>query len=73
MLRALAHQGIADAEFSSLLHTDRVIPVAHGITFEELRGESPLLAAHSGLGTEHETLEKIAAEIADSLLPAPHP
>jgi hypothetical protein len=39
-----------------LLATDRVIPVAHGTTFEALPDVSPLLAARSGLSTEGSSL-----------------
>lgn len=49
LLASLAAQGVADKELSALLATDRVIPVAHGTTFEALRDVSPLLAARSGL------------------------
>ena len=42
-------QGVADKELSALLFTDRVIPVAHGTTFDALREVSPLLAGRSGL------------------------
>lgn len=34
LLESLAAQGVADKELSALLATDRVIPVAHGTTFE---------------------------------------
>lgn len=49
MLRSLEKGGIADKELSALLRTDRVIPVAHGVTFEDIEDVSPLLAARSGL------------------------
>lgn len=49
LLQSLDAQGVADKELSALLATDRVIPVAHGTTFEALRDVSPLLAARSGL------------------------
>lgn len=49
LLESLKAQGVADKELSALLATDRVIPVAHGTTFEVLRDVSPLLAARSGL------------------------
>jgi hypothetical protein len=39
---------LADKEISALLATDRVIPMVHGVTFEELRDVSPLLAARWG-------------------------
>jgi TIR domain len=60
---------IADKELSALLATDRVIPVAHGTTFEALRDVSPLLAARSGLTTgEASSLEDVAAKIAETVL-----
>ena len=61
MLRSLENGGIADKELSALLHTDRVIPVAHGVTFEEIRDVSPLLAARSGLTIDEALTMKDAA------------
>lgn len=66
LLKALEAQGVADKELSALLATDRVIPVAHGTTFDALRDVSPLLAARSGLTTGddlsmHEVATKVAA------------
>ena len=49
LLKSLAAQGVADKELSALLRTDRVIPILHGTTFEDLEDVSPLLAARSGL------------------------
>lgn len=49
LLKSLEAQGVADKELSALLFTDRVIPVAHGTTFDALREVSPLLAGRSGL------------------------
>jgi hypothetical protein len=63
-LKSLAAEGIADKELSALLATDRVIPVVHGLTYEELREESPLLASRSGLSTGEDTLEQVAVKIA---------
>jgi hypothetical protein len=59
--------GVADKELSALLATGRVIPVAHGTTFEALRDVSPLLAARSGLSTEESSLEDVAAKIVDTV------
>ena len=59
---------IADKELSALLATDRVIPVAHGTTFEALRDVSPLLAARSGLSTGESSLADVAAKIAETVL-----
>jgi len=65
LLRSLAAQGVADKELSALLATDRVIPVAHGTTFEVLRDVSPLLAARSGLTTGDElSMQDIATKVA---------
>jgi predicted nucleotide-binding protein len=67
LFKSLDAEGIADKELSALLATDRVIPVAHGTTFEALRNVSPLLAARSGLSTEESSLEDVAAKIADTV------
>jgi hypothetical protein len=64
LLTSLASQGIADKELSALLATDRVIPVAHGTTFDALREVSPLLASRSGLDTAESSLEEVAAKVA---------
>jgi hypothetical protein len=64
MLNTLRGQGIADKELSTLLATDRVIPVAHGTTFEALREVSPMLASRSGLDTAESSLADVAAKIA---------
>jgi hypothetical protein len=68
LLKSLNAEGIADKELSALLATDRVIPVAHGTTFEALRDVSPLLAARSGLSTADSSLEDVATKIADTVL-----
>ncbi len=68
LFKSLDAEGVADKELSALLATDRVIPVAHGRTFEALRDVSPLLAARSGLSTEESSLEDVAAKIADTVL-----
>ncbi len=66
MLKALqSDTSIADKELSALLATDRVIPIVHGVTFEELRDVSPLLAARSGLNTAESSLEDVATKLAD--------
>lgn len=64
LLRSLESEGIADKELSVLLATDRVIPVAHGTTFEALREVSPMLASRSGLNTADSSLEDVATKIA---------
>lgn len=65
---SLNAEGVADKELSALLATDRVIPIAHGTTFEALRDVSPLLAARSGLTTgDPSSLADVAAKIADTV------
>lgn len=67
LFESLDAEGVADKELSALLATDRVIPVAHGTTFEALREVSPLLAARSGLSTQDSSLEAVATKIADTV------
>ncbi|MGV0993792.1 MAG: toll/interleukin-1 receptor domain-containing protein [Mycobacterium sp.] len=67
LFKSLDADGIADKELSALLATDRVIPVAHGTTFEALRDHSPLLAARSGLSTGESSLEDVAIKIAQAV------
>lgn len=69
MFQSLGNDGIAAQELSALLATDRVIPIVHGTTFDELRMVSPLLAARSGLDTaSYGSLEEVAAKLADTVL-----
>ena len=68
LLNSLAAEGIADKELSVLLATDRVIPVAHGTTFDALRDVSPMLASRSGLDTAESSLEAVAAKLAAAAL-----
>lgn len=68
LLSSLAAEGIADKELSVLLATDRVIPVAHGTTFDALRDVSPMLASRSGLDTAESSLEEVAAKLAAAAL-----
>lgn len=69
LFKSLNSEGIAAQELSALLATDRVIPIVHGTTFEELRRVSPLLAARSGLDTaSYASLDEVAAKIADTVL-----
>lgn len=65
LLQSLAAQGVADKELSALLATDRVIPIAHGTTFDALRDVSPLLAARSGLTTgDSLSMRDVATKVA---------
>jgi hypothetical protein len=64
LLKSIEPEGIAEKELSALLATDRVIPGAHGTTFEALREISPLLASRSGLSTADSSLAEVAAKVA---------
>ncbi len=64
LLKSIEQERIAEKELSALLATDRVIPVAHGTTFEALREVSPLLASRSGLSTADSSLAEVAAKVA---------
>jgi hypothetical protein len=69
MLEALQAGGFADQELGALLGGERVIPVAHGVSYEAMRDESPLLASRAGLSTTSgSSLADIAVKIAESVL-----
>jgi uncharacterized protein (DUF2342 family) len=69
MLRSLQNGGVADKELSALLATDRLIPVAHGTTFEEIRDVSPLLGSRAGLTiNEALTMQDAARKVAASVV-----
>jgi predicted nucleotide-binding protein len=65
MLRRLPAEGIADKELSALLRRERLVPVAHGTTYEELEKVSLLLASRAGLSTAEESMAEVAAKIAE--------
>jgi hypothetical protein len=65
MLRRLPTEGVADKELSALLRRERLIPVVHGTTYEELEQVSLLLASRAGLSTSEETMTEVAAKIAE--------
>lgn len=64
-IKGLPNQGVADKELSALLAGNRLVPIVHGTTYEELRNESPLLASRSGLDTKEESMASIAEKIAE--------
>lgn len=65
LLRRLAGEGIADKELSALLARDRLIPIVHNTTYEDLREVSPLLGSRSGLSTAEEPMKDVAAKLAE--------
>jgi hypothetical protein len=65
LLRRLPTEGIADKELSALLAGERLVPIVHNTTYEELRNISPLLASRSGLSTAEQKMSDVAAKIAE--------
>lgn len=65
MLRRLPAEGIADKELSALLRRERLVPVVHGTTYEELEQVSLLLASRAGLSTAEESMADVASKIAE--------
>jgi hypothetical protein len=65
MLRRLPSEGVADKELSALLRRERLVPVVHGTTYEELEKVSLLLASRAGLSTSEESMAMVATKIAE--------
>lgn len=65
LLARLPKESVADKELSALLAGNRLVPIVHGTTYEELRNVSPLLASRTGLSTSEDSLEQIASKIAE--------
>lgn len=68
-LKRVKGEGIADKELSALLARDLLVPIVHNTTFEELREVSPLLGSRSGLSTIEESMEDVAAKLAELVTP----
>ncbi len=64
-LKRIKGEGIADKELSALLARDLLVPIVHNTTFDELREVSPLLGSRSGLNTAEESIENLAAKLAE--------
>ena len=64
-LKRIQDAGVADKELSALLARDLLVPIVHNTTFEDLREVSPLLGSRSGLSTIEDSMENIAAKIAE--------
>lgn len=75
LLKSIEGEGVAEKELAVLLSTRRVVPVLHGVSFEELNDVSPMLASHSGLNTKDSSLDSVAAKVAAAAaaLPATWP
>jgi hypothetical protein len=58
-------RSIASNELSALLRRNLLVPVMHGVTFEELDQVSPTLASRGGFSTAEESIEDIVVKIAE--------
>jgi hypothetical protein len=63
--KLLTDRSIASNELSALLRRNLLIPVMHGVTFEELDQVSPTLASRGGFSTAEESIEDIVEKIAE--------
>lgn len=64
-LERVTNRGVSDKELSELLARDQLIPVVHQTTYDEVRKVSPLLGSRNGLDTAEDSMEVIAAKIAE--------
>lgn len=64
-LKRIENEGVAEKELSALLAKDRLIPIIHNTTYDALRDVSPLLGSRSGLDTSEDSLDEIAAKLAE--------
>ncbi len=58
-------RSIASSELSALLRRNLLVPVMHGVTFEELDQVSPTLASRGGFSTAEESMRDIVVKIAE--------
>lgn len=64
-LRRIASGGVSEKELSELLARDLLVPVAHGVTYDEIRAVSPLLGSRNGMNTADDSMEDIAKKISE--------
>lgn len=64
-LKRVENEGVAEKELSALLAKDRLIPIVHETTYDALRDVSPLLGSRSGLDTGEDSMDEIAAKLAE--------
>ena len=58
-------RSIANSELSALLRRNLLVPVMHGVTFEQLDQISPMLASRGGFNTAEEPMVDIVVKIAE--------
>lgn len=68
--RVQTEGSISDKELSALLARDQLIPIVHNTTYEALRDVSPLLASRTGLNTAEDTMDSVAAKLAELVAPS---
>ena len=64
-LKRIQGESIADKELSVLLQEGQLVPIMHGTTFDALREVSPMLASRNGLNTAEDSMDEVAAKLAD--------
>ena len=64
-LKRVENEGVAEKELSALLAKDRLVPIVHNTTYDALRDVSPLLGSRSGLDTSEDSMDDIAAKLAE--------
>jgi hypothetical protein len=57
-----------ERELGALLHKDTLIPVLHGVTFEEVAAYSGILPDLGGFETSRDSIEAIAQKIASAVI-----
>lgn len=63
--RLRSDRSVAGSELSALLRRNLLVPVLHGVTFEELDQVSPTLASRGGFSTGEDSMEDIAIKVAE--------
>ncbi len=65
LLASLPREGVADKELAVLLMRNQLVPIVHNTTYGALLNVSPMLASRSGLSTAEDSMEVVAAKIAE--------
>jgi hypothetical protein len=63
----LAGRFWTERELGALLHKPTLIPVLHGVTFDDVKEYSGILPDLAGFSTEHDSVETIAQKIATAI------
>src|SRR5690606_18481106 len=68
-LKRIKGEGIPYKDLPSLLARDLLVPIVDNTTFDDLRDVSPLLGSRSGLSTVEDSMEEVAAKLAELVRP----